>query len=141
MTKVDFYILQSAQPRDALLYGCRLAEKAHKRGMSIYLHCADAAQGKAVDDLLWSFSPESFVPHNLKTADSHASIVVAWDQEPPAGGDLFINFAPKIPDFFSRFARLGEIVCQAPDWLSPSRERYRFYKDRGYPLNTHKIAA
>ena len=140
MTQVDFYILQSAQPQDALLYGCRLAEKAHKRGMSIYLHCADEAQGLALDELLWSFSPPSFVPHALKSANTNDSIVIAWDQEPPPAGDLFINFAPQIPDFFSRFARLGEIVCQATDWLSPSRERFRFYKDRGYPLNTHKIA-
>ncbi len=140
MTQVDFYILQSAQPQDALLYGCRLAEKAHKRGMSIYLHCTDETQGLALDELLWSFSPPSFVPHALKSANTNDTIVIAWDQEPPPAGDLFINFAPQIPDFFSRFARLGEIVCQAPDWLPPSRERYRFYKDRGYPLNTHKIA-
>ncbi|MBB3046882.1 DNA polymerase-3 subunit chi [Litorivivens lipolytica] len=140
MTQVDFYILQSAQPQDALLYGCRLAEKAHKRGMSIYLHCADEAQGRMVDDLLWSFSPQSFVPHALKSAGTDDSMVIAWDKEAPQGGDLFINFAPEIPDFFSRFARLGEIVCQANDWLAPSRDRYRFYKDRGYPLNTHKIA-
>ena len=115
-------------------------QRRHKRGMAIYLHCADEAQGLALDELLWSFSPPSFVPHALKSANTNDSIVIAWDQEPPPAGDLFINFAPQIPDFFSRFARLGEIVCQAPDWLSPSRERFRFYKDRGYPLNTHKIA-
>lgn len=140
MTKVDFYILQTPEPQVALTYGCRLAEKAYKRGYSIYLHCDSQAQAQAVDEMLWTFSPEGFLPHSLKQTAAREKIIVAWDAQPPEGGDLMINFAAQLPDFFSRFARLGEIVCQEPSWLQPSRARYRFYKDRGYPLKTHKIA-
>ena len=140
MTKVDFYILDSARPGDALHYCCRLAEKALKKGLGIYIHCRSPEQAREVDDLLWSFSPESFVPHSLKSADTTERVVIGSDADAPQAAELLINLAPAIPDFFSRFQRVGEIVCQEESWLQPSRERYRFYKDRGYPLKTHKIS-
>lgn len=140
MTQVDFYILNSALPSDALTYGCRLAEKALNKGYGIYLHCNSPGQATELDELLWSFSPESFVPHALKDSTDTVDVIIGCDGEAPRATDLLINFAPEIPDFFSRFERVGEIVCQQEDWLRPSRDRYRFYKDRGYPLRTHKIA-
>lgn len=140
MTKVDFYILDSAQPLDALHYCCRLAEKALKKGLGIYIHCRSADQSTELDDLLWSFSAESFVPHTLKSAQAAGRVVIGSDAVAPEAAELLINLAPEIPDFFSRFQRVGEIVCQEESWLLPSRNRYRFYKDRGYPLKTHKIS-
>ncbi|HCS25909.1 MAG TPA: DNA polymerase III subunit chi [Spongiibacteraceae bacterium] len=140
MTKVDFYILDSAQPGDALQYCCRLAEKALKKGLGIYIHCSSEQQASELDNLLWSFSPESFVPHELKSARAKANVVIGSDATAPEAVELLINLAAEIPDFFSRFQRVGEIVCQDESWLQPSRNRYRFYKDRGYPLKTHKIS-
>lgn len=140
MTKVDFYILDSAQPLDALQYCCRLAEKALKKGLRIYIHCRSPDQASELDDLLWFFNAESFVPHALKNAQSLDRVVIGSDAEAPEAAELLINLAPEIPDFFSRFQRVGEIVCQEQSWLLPSRNRYRFYKDRGYPMKTHKIS-
>lgn len=140
MTKVDFYILDSALPGDALQYCCRLAEKALKNGMGIYIHCRSEQQTQELDKLLWSFSAESFVPHALKSAGTPTRVVIGHDAAAPEAAELLINLAPEIPDFFSRFQRVGEIVCREESWLQPSRSRYRFYKDRGYPLKTHKIS-
>lgn len=140
MTKVDFYILDSAQPADALRYCCRLAEKALKSGLGIYIHCRSDEQAAELDDLLWSFSAESFVPHALKADNTRSKVIIGSDSSAPEAAGLLINLAPEIPDFFSRFQRVAELVCQDESWLLPSRGRYRFYKDRGYPLKTHKIA-
>ncbi len=140
MTNVDFYILDSAQPLDALTYCCRLADKALKKGLRIYIHCQSSEQAKELDALLWSFSPDSFVPHALKDEQTAERIVIGCDGSAPQADELLINLATEIPDFFSRFQRVAEIVCQHDSWLPPSRQRYRFYKDRGYPLKTHKIS-
>jgi len=43
-----------------------------------------------------------------------------------------------VPEHFARFERLLEVVGDAPDDLTAGRERYRFYRDRGYPMNTYK---
>ena len=63
MTKVDFYILPSADPSARLDFACKLTEKAWRMGHRIYLHCSDAAQREELDARLWAFKGESFVPH------------------------------------------------------------------------------
>jgi len=37
---------------------------------------------------------------------------------------------------FARFERLVEIVGTDEDNKALARQRYKFYKERGYPLNT-----
>ena len=61
--------------------------------------------------------------------------------QPPAEGrwDVLINLAPAVPEFFSRYERVAEVVDANAVRREQSRERYRFYRDRGYPLNTHQV--
>lgn len=139
MTRVDFYILDSAEPEDALRYACRLAEKAYKGGHDICLQTSDAAQADALDTLLWEYRPESFVPHG-QTIDGQP-VLIQHNGEMGPHDDVMLNLGSDVPNAFSRFKRLAEIVCQEPSWLDASRERYAFYKHRGYPLHTHRIKA
>jgi DNA polymerase-3 subunit chi len=143
MTEIFFYILEDEATDAVARFACRLTEKAHAEGRRIYLYAADADQVAALDTLLWVFRQSSFVPHTTAAAladDDRLTPVVIGDSEPPVGfDDVLINLGGDVADFFSRFARHNEIV--APAAVAAARSRYRFYKDRGYPLTTHKIAA
>ena len=62
MTKVDFYLLgEGADSRERI--ACRLAEKAWRLGNRVYVLAPDQAAAQALDELLWTFSQGSFVPH------------------------------------------------------------------------------
>jgi DNA polymerase-3 subunit chi len=50
-----------------------------------------------------------------------------------------INLQLGIPDFFSRFQRVAEVVTQEPASLSALRESWKFYKERGYQLEKHDL--
>ena len=64
----------------------------------------------------------------------------AGSSEPPASYDgVMINLGLDVPEFFSRFERVLEIVDADPSARSKSRERYKFYRDRGYELATHNL--
>ena len=63
MTQVDFYILGSDSDDARLKLACRIAEKAMKLDNHVYIHVETPAQGQQLDDLLWTFSQGSFVPH------------------------------------------------------------------------------
>jgi len=52
---------------------------------------------------------------------------------------LLINLGLDVPGFFSRFERVAEVVDGDETQKAKGRERFRFYKDRGYPLETHKL--
>ena len=48
-----------------------------------------------------------------------------------------INLASGIPTFFGRFPRVAEVIVEAN--RAAGRERYRFYRDRGFPLFDHRL--
>jgi len=142
VTRVDFYVLRSANASETQRTACRIAEKAYRLGQKVYLHTGSQQSAESVDQLLWVFRDGSFVPHDLADSTSAGStaVVIGHDREPdPAHRDLLINLADEVPLFFSRFERVAEIVGGDEQQRIIARERFRFYRDRGYSLNTHEL--
>lgn len=140
MTRIDFYVLPDDSVEKQQLYACRLAQKASQQGHRVYIHTESENQSKVVDELLWSFSPTSFVPH---TSDANKCannpVYIHHNGDPLDIHDVLINLSQHTPDCFGRFERLAELVNQNEQIKMAGRERFKFYKSRGYPLHTHKI--
>jgi DNA polymerase-3 subunit chi len=139
MTRVGFYVVQAAEPGQRLSVAVRLADKAFQRGHRIFINAADEAQARALDELMWSFRPSSFLPHGLHGQEHSDTVAIGWGQEPHKHSDLLINLQLEIPSFFSRFARVAEVVTQDPDSLDALRASWTFYKERGYQLEKHDL--
>ena len=139
MTLVGFYVMQTSDPGQRLRVAARLADKAFQRGHRIFIHATDEAQATELNELLWSFRPASFLPHGLHGQEHSESIAIGWGQEPDNHNDLLINLQLEIPSFFSRFARVAEVVTQEPDSLAALRKSWTFYKERGYQLEKHDL--
>lgn len=141
MTKIDFYILPEQSSQSGELLACRLAEKAFHQQHTIYIHTASSAQANHLDDLLWTFNQGSFLPHDIANQGSkpNAPITIGFQDAPQIDCDVMINLSEEIPSFFSRFTRVAEVVDRTADARSQARERYRFYRDRGYTLDTHEL--
>ena len=139
MTKVGFYVVQAANPEQRLLVAARLADKAFKRGHQVFVNATDEAQAKALDELMWSFRPSSFLPHGLAGEAHSEDIAIGWDNDPRSHNDLLINLKLEIPKFFSRFNRVAEVVTQDAESLAILRKSWVFYKDRGYQLEKHDL--
>lgn len=140
MTEVSFYILATEDTAQRELFACRLTEKAFGLGNRVWLQTSDEATAAALDDLLWSFKPTSFVPHALAAVDSSAPVLIGHGiAPPPPDMALLINLGNGVPDFFSQFARTAEIVVQTPAIQQATRAHWRFYRDHGCPLQTHHL--
>lgn len=135
MTRIDFH----TNVGDALLYACRLVRKAYLADQQVVV-LAEPARLRTFDELLWTYSPLEFVPHCM--ADSalaaQTPIVLAADLERAPHHRVLLNLGAAVPQQFARFERLLEVVGDAPEELASGRERYRFYRDRGYTLNNYK---
>lgn len=140
MTRIDFYVLQHAEVAARHHFTCRLVEKVVAQGNRVMIATENTAETQALDDLLWSFRPESFVPHQTSTNPVSAPVLISHDSDDPGHHDVLINLRDEIPAQFSRFQRLLEVVVQTPDILQITRNHYTFYKSRGYQLSNHKIA-
>jgi DNA polymerase-3 subunit chi len=138
VTRVDFYILQDVDAAAARRFACRLAVKAMSGGTPVHLHVDDDAAAADLDDLLWNYPEHRFVPHATQAdpAARSAPVVVGWETPPEPEGVL-VNLSSGIPTFFGRFDRVAEIVVDAN--RASGRDRYKFYRDRGFPLFDHHL--
>jgi len=156
MTRVDFYVLPEAGQNnsvgnseagakladDTVMTVCKLCDKAAGTGQRTYIYAPIAAQASALDAALWSFRQGSFIAHEQLGAPLSAPLpaVLIGDAEPPDEYQaVMINLSREVPPFFSRFERVLEVVDGNAAERAASRERYKFYRDRGYELAMHKL--
>ena len=142
MTRVDFYILTEQARCDRYQFACRLVDKVCGQGRRVYIQAGSDAEVRHLDRLLWTFREQSFIPHcRAGDADPELTpVLLGWQGDPQHEDDVLINLAPEVPEFFSRFDRVAEIMDSDPEVRRAGRERFRFYRDRGYPLKDHEIS-
>lgn len=141
MTRIDFH----SNVADKLLYGCRLVRKAVGSGQQVVVH-AEVDVLRRFDQLLWTFSPLDFLPHCAidhplasQTPVLLTSQLTEQDSEPPHH-DILLNLGQQTPLLFARFTRLLEVVGRDDSDREVARQRFRFYRERGYPLQHYDQA-
>lgn len=132
MTKVDFY----SGIDDKLRLACKLSHKAMQNGVRVVLSTPDAHTHNALDKLLWHYPDTAFLPHCNSDAPEAGEMPVVLDQGSGVSPhhELLITLHDECPSFFSRFDRVIEIIGRGDDDKLKGRERFKFYKDRGYEL-------
>jgi DNA polymerase-3 subunit chi len=132
MTKVDFY---TGSP-DKLRTVCQLSHKAMQSGVRTVISLPDAATTDTLDKLLWHYPATAFIPHSRSGADTSEEMPVILDH----GGDKFphhdllISLHNECVPYFSRFERVIEVIGTGEEESRMGRERFKFYRDRGYEL-------
>ena len=136
MTEINFYTAV-ANPLSAT---ARLVAKAHAQGRRVRVVTPDAAATQLLNDMLWEQPAESFLPHVTLSSPHAAATPVIVDHSITHEGsnDVLINLCAEPPAFFARFERMFEIVGLDEALATAGRERWKFYKARGYPM-THTV--
>ena len=142
-TKVDFYTLGEPDRRARLITACRLAEKAYDQGLRVAVRTGSAAETAEFDELLWTFSDRSFVPHVVWPTEpdvvAATPVVVGSSSLPASHRDVLINLAPDAPADFSAYARICEVVGGDEDAKKAGRHRWRTYRDAGCAPEAHPL--
>ena len=99
------------------------------------------AQAAALDDLLWTFRQDSFIPHERYplVGEESSPVLIGTVLPAEATAQVLINFAGRLPEGFERYERVVELVDQHPEVLAKSRERFRQYREQGCAPETHKL--
>jgi DNA polymerase-3 subunit chi len=147
VTSVDFHF----NTPDRLHHACRLVRKALRAQAAtddkpLVVYCSQADRLAQFDELLYSFSDDDFLPH--VDADhplvDEAPIILSsrpYSPDMPRQPNILVNLDDAVPDFFSQYQRVFEIV--GPDELDKelARARFTLYRDRGYTITRHDLAA
>ncbi|MDE2343450.1 MAG: DNA polymerase III subunit chi [Betaproteobacteria bacterium] len=138
MTRIDFY----THVADKLPVAVQLIGKAWERGLSVWVRTADENLATRLDETLWLQPAGGFVPH---CRASHAlaaetPVIIDSDGHEPRSHQVLVNLGHDRPDYFSRFERLIEIVSLDEADRQRARERFLFYRDRGFELHSHNLS-
>ncbi len=138
MTEIDFYF----HVEDKLRTACILSAKAYSRGLRVLAYCSDAEASGKFSRLLWSAPATGFIPHC--TPDDQLApltpIIVDHVASHLPHDEVLINLRAELPACFSSFKRLIEIVARDDQDREAARERFKFYRDRGYEIRSHDMS-
>lgn len=139
MTTIDFY----THCADRLEVASRLVAKAWAQHGSVRV-LTDGEEGTAAfGRFLWTWPATGFLPHCRLASPLARQTPIIVDHAPEHEGlaAVLINLQRSPPSFFSRFERLAEIVGTDDADAAAARERWKFYKARGYEVRSHNLAA
>ena len=141
MPRADFYLIDKPRFREQpLLLVCELAKRGYAANLSILVLARDAAQAEAIDDLMWSFDPDEYLPHQIAgmdEGDDDTPILIATpDMDIPAR-PMLINLRDGAPN--GSFDRVLEVVPADPAARAPLRERWKHYQSLGFEVNKHDM--
>jgi DNA polymerase-3 subunit chi len=141
MARADFYLI--AKPRfleKPLLLVCELARKASDGGQPLLILAASAAQAEVLDELLWEFDPDAYIPHQVAGTDEDDDVtpvlIVPPEFEAPMR-PLVLNLrSAAVP---SGFERVLEVVPADESAREPLRARWKDYAARGVTVTKHDM--
>lgn len=138
MTRIEFH----HGAADKLAAAGRLIHDFYKAGHKIVVFAPDPNVATQIDRLLWTQPAIAFIPHCTISAAVAAEtpILISGALDDAVHDDVLINLGPDVPPGFGRFAQLVEVVGVAPEDRDAARERFKFYRDRGYPLAARALA-
>ena len=138
--RVDFYVQSGGPVQGHLTLACRVTEKAFQAGHQVYIRCSSVEQAKTLDQLLWTFSQNSFVPHSINGTDkTHTPVTIGHEPANSAIAQVVVSLAEDPVADFTGFLRIAEIVGNEDTDRESGRRRYRFYRENGIEPATHEI--
>ncbi|MBW8312259.1 MAG: DNA polymerase III subunit chi [Rhizobium sp.] len=141
MARADFYLIGKPRFREQpLLLVCELARRAVHSGQPLLVLAASVEQAEALDDLMWSFDPDEFLPHQVagvEEDEDEVEVLIAPPEQSPPMRALVLNLrdAP-VP---AGFERVLEVVPADESARGPLRERWKHYQSLGLDLAKHDM--
>lgn len=132
MTKIRFYT-DVTEPVALIQH---LVNQAWARQRRVTIYVPDRDQAQAIGDQLWQQTADSFVPNALVDAANAAltPVQLAWLPTQIQQDDLLFNCQAVLPKFFSRFRHVFELIGTEEADKMAGRQRWAFYRDRGYEI-------
>ncbi|MGN6151009.1 MAG: DNA polymerase III subunit chi [Lysobacteraceae bacterium] len=141
MPRADFYLIQKPRFREEpLRLVCELARKAYDANLWTLVLARDAAQAEALDELLWAFDEDAYIPHQIAGTDDDDDVtpvlIASPDDDVPLRA-LVINLRDAPVD--GSFERVLEVVPADESARGPLRERWKQYQARGLDVKKHDM--
>ena len=140
MARIEFHILSQAGNEARTRLACQLIEQLYQQQKSVFVQVDSESAALQLDDLLWTFKDQAFIPHEVCTPDSPSvpliKVLIGTDRFPTQVQPTLINLTEHMPAQMKSITQLIEIVSAEPEHKQAARERYKHYRELGHQLET-----
>ena len=144
-TQVMFYVLPENTNNEInvdahLFQACLHASVCYRNNQRVYIHTENQTSAHAIDEMLWSFEPDSFIPHNLvgEGPKQGAPVEIGF-QTPQNRRPFLINLASQIPSFAGNYSHIIDFVPPESSLKQQARERFKQYRQAGFSIETQQV--
>ncbi|MBL4800602.1 MAG: DNA polymerase III subunit chi [Emcibacter sp.] len=134
MTDISFYHLLH-QPLTSALP--KLLEKVHGAGLKAVIKVGSETRMRELDDLLWTYSKDSFLPHGSMKAkfSDQQPIYLTTEDENPADATVLVLVDSMESEALGQYDRCLEMFDGTDqNAVVAARTRWKSYTDAGYNL-------
>lgn len=142
MPEVSFYILSSVSLQDRYSFACKLIEKAYQNKQFCYVYTDTQQQSEQLDNQLWTFRPNSFIPHQIfegEVPDYEQTVLIGTETAPSHWQKLILNLSSHYPENILHSERVLEILDNNEQVKHLGRQRYQQYNQAGFDITTHNL--
>jgi DNA polymerase-3 subunit chi len=148
-TQVMFYLLPVEDKTDAsdinastaLYHACLQASYFYRQNQRVFIYTQDQENAEQVDEMLWAFDSDSFVPHNLSGEGPKQGAAVEISHQAPRGRrPVLINLSNTVPDFASQFQFIVDFVPSDETLKQLARERFKACRQRGFQVDNQAVS-
>lgn len=146
-TQAMFYSIEEqskvAGVTDELLlfhYACEQAAYFYRQNQRVFIYTQDQQSAHHIDEMLWAFDPDSFVPHNLigEGPKFGSPVEISW-QPPTNRRSVLINLTESVPNFANQFTYLIDFVPSNDTLKAHARTRFKTCRQWGFQV-AHQVA-
>ncbi|NKB46650.1 MAG: hypothetical protein GKR77_02580 [Legionellales bacterium] len=143
--RADFYLINQAQLPACLPTLCRILAKAYSAQQSVFVLTQDVAQTQTLDELLWTFRDDSFIPHAVLAPNTEHATPIGISHQPNLfhQQDIFVNLTTQslqAIDLHPLPTRLIKLIPQHDEtYKQHARLEYQQLKQAGYELHRHTL--
>jgi DNA polymerase-3 subunit chi len=146
-TQVMFYLLKddvtdkaAEDTCSAIYHACLQASYFYRQNQRVYIYTQDQQHAEQVDEMLWAFDSDSFVPHNLVGEGPKQGAIVEIGFQPPQGRrPVLINLTSTIPNFANQFKFIVDFVPSDETLKQQARERFKVCRQWGFQVDNQTV--
>lgn len=136
--QADFYILAASDHQARQGFLIKLLGQIQSRNLSVLILLDNEEEVAELDNTLWDYRPDAFLPHHKLGTTPESSIALASSLPQLPSHDVLVNFTNEAKAI-EEYPRIVEVIIQEDSVLTCTRKRYQEYRDLGWQLNRHDM--
>lgn len=134
--------LDATDTSSAFYHACLQASHFYRQNQRVFIYTQDQTQAEQIDELLWAFESDSFVPHNLVGEGPKQGAPVEISYQSPSGRrPVLINLTETMPTFANQFQFVVDFVPSNEALKQLARERFKTCRQWGFQVDNQPVVA